>query len=194
MPGQVVHPDEPLLHLALGRLCAREELWGKARGYLTWEEMNESLPDEAVSLDKLEEMQGRRIGVVHIIGGGLQNELLCQFAADAMQRPVVTGPVEATAMGNILMQALALGEIASLDEGRELVRNSCEVKTYEPGPAAPWTWARPPWWWSSTSPGAWRATPATTPSSEASSGTSASSPTASTAAPAPGCRIWPATT
>jgi rhamnulokinase len=89
-------------------------------------------------LEKLEEMQGRRIGVVHIIGGGLQNELLCQLAADAMQRPVVTGPIEATAMGNILMQALALGEIGSLDEGRELVRNSCEVKTYEPGPAAPW--------------------------------------------------------
>jgi rhamnulokinase len=89
-------------------------------------------------LEKLEMMQGRRIEVVHIIGGGLQNELLCQLAADAMQRPVVTGPVEATAMGNILMQALALGEIDSLEEGRELVRNSCEVKTYEPGPAAPW--------------------------------------------------------
>ena len=89
-------------------------------------------------LEKLEEMQGRAIEVVHIIGGGLQNELLCQLAADAMQRPVVTGPIEATAMGNILMQALALGEIGSLDEGREVVRNSCEVKTYEPGPAAPW--------------------------------------------------------
>ena len=89
-------------------------------------------------LGKLEEMQGQTIEVVHIIGGGLQNELLCQLAADAMQRPVVTGPIEATAMGNILMQALALGEIASLDQGRELVRCSCEVKTYEPGPAAPW--------------------------------------------------------
>jgi rhamnulokinase len=89
-------------------------------------------------LGKLEEMQGQTIEVVHIIGGGLQNELLCQLAADAMQRPVVTGPVEATAMGNILMQALALGQIGSLAEGRELVRNSCEVKTYEPGPAAPW--------------------------------------------------------
>jgi len=89
-------------------------------------------------LEKLEAMLALRIGVVHIIGGGLQNELLCQLAADAMQRPVVTGPVEATAMGNILMQALALGEIGSLDEGRELVRNSCEVKTYEPGPPDPW--------------------------------------------------------
>ena len=69
-------------------------------------------------LNKLEALQAQRIEVVHMIGGGLQNELLCQLAADAMQRPVVTGPIEATAIGNILMQALALGEIGSLDEGR----------------------------------------------------------------------------
>jgi rhamnulokinase len=68
----------------------------------------------------------------------MQNELLCQLAANAMQRPVVAGPVEATAMGNILMQALALGDIGSLQEGRELVRNSFEVATYEPDDAVPW--------------------------------------------------------
>jgi len=84
-------------------------------------------------LDKLEEMMGRSLETVHIIGGGMQNELLCQFAADAMQRPVVAGPIEATAMGNVLMQALAMGEIASLDEGREVVRNSFDVRTYDPG-------------------------------------------------------------
>lgn len=89
-------------------------------------------------LDKLEEMMGRQIEVVHIIGGGMQNELLCQFAADAMQRPVVAGPIEATAMGNILMQALALGHIGSLREGREVVRRSFHVRTYEPAEGAPW--------------------------------------------------------
>jgi rhamnulokinase len=89
-------------------------------------------------LEKLEEMMDGRLEVVHIIGGGLQNELLCQLAADAMQRPVVTGPIEATAMGNILMQALALGDIGSLEEGRELVRNSSPVKVYEPGPGDLW--------------------------------------------------------
>jgi len=89
-------------------------------------------------LDKLEEMMGRSLKTVHIIGGGMQNELLCQFAADAMQRPVVAGPIEATAMGNVLMQALAMGEIASLDEGREIVRNSFDVRTYAPGDGAPW--------------------------------------------------------
>jgi rhamnulokinase len=89
-------------------------------------------------LERLEEMMGRRINAVHIIGGGMQNELLCQFGADAMQRPVVAGPIEATAMGNMLMQALALGHIASLEEGRAVVRRSFEVRTYEPVDAAPW--------------------------------------------------------
>jgi rhamnulokinase len=65
-------------------------------------------------------------------------EMMSQLAADAMQRPVVAGPIEATAMGNILMQALALGYVRSLDEAREVVRNSFDVKTYEPDQGAPW--------------------------------------------------------
>lgn len=89
-------------------------------------------------LEKLEAMMGRPIKVVHIIGGGTRNELLSQLAADAMQRPVITGPVEATSMGNILMQALALGHIGSLEEGREVVRRSAQMRTYEPQDAAPW--------------------------------------------------------
>ncbi|MBL7202528.1 MAG: rhamnulokinase, partial [Anaerolineae bacterium] len=66
------------------------------------------------------------------------NELLCQFAADAMQRPVIAGPIEATALGNMLMQALALGHIGSLSQGREVVRNSFQVRTYEPDSPVPW--------------------------------------------------------
>jgi rhamnulokinase len=89
-------------------------------------------------LERLEAMMGRSIQVVHIIGGGMRNELLCQLAADAMQRPVVGGPVEATAMGNLLMQALALGHIDSLSEAREVVRRSFQVSTYVPGSAGPW--------------------------------------------------------
>jgi len=88
--------------------------------------------------EKLEEMMGRTLKAVHIIGGGMQNTLLCQFAADAMQRPIIAGPIEATAMGNILMQALALGHIRSLQEGRQIVRNSFQVQTYQPGDGAPW--------------------------------------------------------
>lgn len=89
-------------------------------------------------LERLEEMLGKRLSVIHIVGGGSQNELLCQFAADATQRPVLAGPVEATALGNILMQAIAMGRIGTLEEGREVVRRSCALKAFEPGPAAPW--------------------------------------------------------
>ncbi|MFC1975222.1 rhamnulokinase family protein [Chloroflexota bacterium] len=83
-------------------------------------------------LEKIEEMTGRTLTVVHIVGGGSQNRLLNQFTANATGRRVVTGPIEATAIGNILLQMLALGQINSLSEGRELVRRSFPVETYEP--------------------------------------------------------------
>jgi rhamnulokinase len=89
-------------------------------------------------LEKLEIMQARPLQTIHILGGGSQNQLLCQLAADATQRLVIAGPIEATAAGNILMQAIARGHIASLAEGREVVRRSFELATYEPGSAAGW--------------------------------------------------------
>ncbi|MFQ6057536.1 MAG: rhamnulokinase family protein [Anaerolineae bacterium] len=89
-------------------------------------------------LERLEEMLGRELSIIHIIGGGSQNPLLNQFTADATGRTVIAGPVEATSIGNILMQALALGHIASLEEGRELVRRSFEMTAYEPGERAGW--------------------------------------------------------
>ena len=88
--------------------------------------------------EKLEELEGQRLDAVHIVGGGTQNELLNQFAANAINRPVITGPVEATAIGNILTQAMALGHIASLDEARQVVRRSFEMKTYEPEDTDAW--------------------------------------------------------
>jgi len=90
------------------------------------------------ALDGLEEILGRRLHTIHIIGGGSRNHLLCQLTADATQRPVIAGPAEATAIGNVLVQALALGHIASLEEGREVVRQSFEVTTYEPGDSVGW--------------------------------------------------------
>jgi rhamnulokinase len=92
-------------------------------------------------LERLEELLGRRLDVVHIVGGGCQNGLLCQFAADACHRPVVAGPVEATAIGNVLVQALGLKAIGSLSEAREVVRQSFEVRTYEP--CQPERWEEP---------------------------------------------------
>jgi rhamnulokinase len=89
-------------------------------------------------IDKAEELTNRSVTVVHIVGGGSQNRLLNQFAANATGRPVVTGPVEATAIGNILMQMLAVGQIGSLREGRALVRRSFPLETYEPQETAAW--------------------------------------------------------
>ncbi len=89
-------------------------------------------------LGHLEELTGTRIEVIHIVGGGSQNDLLNQFTADACQREVRTGPVEATALGNLLVQVRTSGEIGSLAEIREVVRRSCEMRSFEPGDGTPW--------------------------------------------------------
>ncbi len=90
------------------------------------------------TLDRLEEMQGYRLEPIHIIGGGTQNRLLNQLTADATNRSVVAGPIEATAIGNVLMQAVALGHLKSLDEARAVVRHSFKPETYEPQTSAEW--------------------------------------------------------
>ncbi len=90
------------------------------------------------TVDRLAEITGRSAQVIHMVGGGTRNELLCQLAADATGLPVIAGPVEATAVGNILMQAMALGEISSMGEARQLVRDSFPVRMYEPQARAPW--------------------------------------------------------
>jgi rhamnulokinase len=83
-------------------------------------------------MEAVEDVAGHKIEVLHIVGGGIQNELLCQFTANALGRKVITGPIEATASGNILMQAIATGQIKTLAEARRIVRNSFELKEYEP--------------------------------------------------------------
>ncbi len=88
--------------------------------------------------ERLDELTGKRLGTIHIIGGGAQNELLDQLAADATGRRVVTGPIEATALGNVLVQAKALGHIGSIAEGREVVKASFDLKTFEPRDTARW--------------------------------------------------------
>jgi len=90
------------------------------------------------TLEGLQDILGRRIDVIHIVGGGSQNELLNQMTADACGKPVIAGPAEATAAGNLLVQAMALGEISSLSQLRSVVRESFEVKRYEPRETAPW--------------------------------------------------------
>jgi len=89
-------------------------------------------------LSAIEDVTGSTVDVLHIVGGGIQNELLCQFTADATGKKVITGPIEATASGNILMQAKAAGQVQSIAEAREVIRNSFEMKEYRPQNTAQW--------------------------------------------------------
>lgn len=86
----------------------------------------------------LEELLGSRLETIHIIGGGAQNRLLCQWTADATGKTVLAGPVEATALGNALVQAIALGHLDSLQSGRQLIRRAFPLQAYAPSAGEGW--------------------------------------------------------
>jgi len=86
----------------------------------------------------LSDIYERAFDTIHIVGGGTQNKLLNQFAADATGATVITGPVEATSIGNVIMQAIGLGHIEDLAEGRQIIRNSFDLETYTPEQTDQW--------------------------------------------------------
>lgn len=88
--------------------------------------------------EQIDNLTGKTHSTIHIIGGGSQNQLLNQFTANATGKPVIAGPVEATAIGNILIQAIAMEEIPSLSEGRKIVRNSFDLEVFEPEDTLAW--------------------------------------------------------
>jgi len=90
------------------------------------------------TLEILQEVTAKRIDIIHIVGGGSQNELLDQMTADACGKTVIAGPAEATAAGNVLVQVMALGDFSSLAALRHIVRESFDLKTYQPQNAAAW--------------------------------------------------------
>lgn len=102
--------------------CSLESLALRYRQVLSW----------------LEQLIGGRIETIHVVGGGALNTQLCQATADACQRVVLAGPVEATAIGNVLVQAMAKGDLRSLDEARQVVRRSFPLVRYEPADGASW--------------------------------------------------------
>jgi rhamnulokinase len=85
-------------------------------------------------VERLECVTGRRVGTLHVVGGGSRNRLLCRLTADIAGRPVLAGPVEASAMGNLLLQARACGELATLADLRAVVARSAPMESYEPAP------------------------------------------------------------
>jgi len=96
----------------------------------------------ADTLVALEGVTGRSIKKLHIVGGGSRNALLNQATADASGCTVIAGPIEATALGNVLIQALALGHIDSLQTLRNIIRESFDVKVFKPQPSTAWQQAR----------------------------------------------------
>ena len=90
------------------------------------------------AIEKLERILSTNIKTIHVVGGGSKNELLCQFTADACGRPVHAGPAEATAIGNVLMQALGRGQLSSIAQLRAVVARSFPVKVYEPRDTSGW--------------------------------------------------------
>ena len=90
------------------------------------------------TIESIESMTGKRYNSINIVGGGTKEAILCQYAADASNRVVYAGPVEATAIGNIALQVIASGEIADITEAREVIRDSFEIKVYEPNHTSEW--------------------------------------------------------
>jgi rhamnulokinase len=89
-------------------------------------------------LESLQKLGNRKIDTIHIVGGGSRNMVLNQFVADCTGRRVIAGPSEATAIGNVLVQALGAGELKSLDDVRAVVRRSFAPVTVEPHPSKDW--------------------------------------------------------
>jgi rhamnulokinase len=143
--GPLVSPSDASF-LALGDMTPRLRAFCERTGQRAPETKGEFLRTclESLALEyrwvaeRLDELTGSRLETIHIIGGGCKNELLNQLAADATGRTVVTGPVEATALGNVLVQAVALGHLDSIAEGREVIKHSFDLQTFEPRDTAAW--------------------------------------------------------
>ena len=92
-------------------------------------------------MECLESLSPFPIHRLHIIGGGSKNHLLNQFTANAIARPVISGPSEATAIGNVMIQAMAAGLVSSLKEMRSIISNSIDTMEYLPQSVVEWEMA-----------------------------------------------------
>jgi rhamnulokinase len=141
--SQLIDPDDPLFYHPDDMKEAFDTFFRKTRqalperlgGYLgcAYDSLCFSF---RYYLGKLEELTGQTIEVLHVVGGGSRSELLNQRIATLCMREVVSGPVEGATLGNILVQAAGMGSIATLGEGRKLVKHSFPGSKYVPGPPA----------------------------------------------------------
>lgn len=143
--GLLINPDDPSLLAPvdmIDEICALAGRTGQKvptdNGVLFRAALEGLALRYRLTLQSLERLTGSSIKTIHVVGGGCQNELLCQMTADACHRSVVAGPVEATAIGNVVMQMIGSGKLHSIDEARQLVRASFATKTYTPQNSQTW--------------------------------------------------------
>lgn len=91
-----------------------------------------------LALEQISECTGKRFDVLHLMGGGTKDGFLCELSAQSLSIPVIAGPIEATALGNIILQLIALGEIESIEKGREIIAETEKVKRYEEEHTSDW--------------------------------------------------------
>jgi rhamnulokinase len=147
-----IHPNDPRF-LSPGDMPGRISQCCRETGQLTPESPGEVVRCILESLalayrgviEHLENHFGRKVEVIHILGGGSQNTLLTQMTADATGKLVIAGPVVATAIGNIAVQLVALGALSNLEQGREVIRRSFELHSYEPAQTNNWDEAYHRW-------------------------------------------------
>lgn len=139
---QVIDPDDPLFYHPPDMKKAFDDFFlrtgqeppGDFSGYIRC--ASDSLCFSfRYHVERLEHLSGRIFSVLHVVGGGSQSDYLNQRIADVCGKRVISGPVEGATLGNILIQAIAMGRIRSLEEGRDLVGRSFPGKAYIPGPA-----------------------------------------------------------
>ena len=90
------------------------------------------------TVENMEDVTGRKYSVINIVGGGIKDKMICRFTANATGRVVEAGPDEATSIGNVIVQAMAVGAIKDLKEGREIIKNSFDIARYEPRDKEEW--------------------------------------------------------
>lgn len=96
-------------------------------------------------VEGMEDVTGKKYDVINIVGGGIKDKMICSFTANATGRKVSTGPVEATSIGNVIVQGMAMGAIKDLAEGRKIVKNSFPIDVYEPQDVDKWNEAYEKW-------------------------------------------------
>ena len=141
----LINPDDPMflnpgnMPIAIQDFCAKtNQPIPETKGEIARCIYDSLVLKYKFTIKQIESVTGKKIEKLHIIGGGAHNKIMNQLTADATGIQVIAGPTEATAIGNIMLQAKALGKVKSLPEIREIVRNSFEVTKYKPSPKLDW--------------------------------------------------------